>query len=220
MINEIYLGDCLELMKDIPDKSIDMVLTDIPYVEVNRNSNGLRNLDKGKADIIDFNLDELVNELCRITKGSIYIYCGTEQVSNIRKLLIQNKMSIRLIIWEKSNPSPMNGDKIWLSGIECCVYGKFPKATFNLHCKNTVLRYPCGRSKIHPTQKPLKMFEDLILASSNEGDTILDPFIGSGTTAIACINTNRNFIGVEKDEHYFNLANERLKNTIQKDGVK
>ena len=55
------------------------------------------------------------------------------------------------------------------------------------------------------------MFEDLILASSNEGDTILDPFIGSGTTAIACINTNRNFIGIEKDEHYFNIANERIK---------
>ena len=73
MINKIHLGDCLEVMKDIPDKSIDMVLTDIPYGEVNRNSNGLRNLDKGKADIIDFNLDELVNELCRITKGSIYI---------------------------------------------------------------------------------------------------------------------------------------------------
>ena len=141
----------------------------------------------------------------------IYIYCGTEQVSNIRKLLVQNKLSTRLIIWEKSNPSPMNGDKIWLSGIECCVYGKFPKATFNLHCKNTVLRYPCGRSKIHPTQKPLKMFEDLILASSNEGDIILDPFIGSGTTALASINTRRNFIGIEKDEHYFNLANERIK---------
>ena len=78
---------------------------------------------------------------------AIYIYCGTEQVSNIRKLLVQNKMSTRLIILEKSNPSPMNGDKIWLSGIECCVYGKFPKATFNLHCKNTVLRYPCGRVK-------------------------------------------------------------------------
>ena len=220
MLNKIHLGDCLELMKDIPDKSIDMILTDIPYGKVSRTSNGLRNLDKGKADAIDFNLDEIIIGLCRVTKGSIYVFCAIKQVSSIRDLLIQNKMSTRLIIWEKSNPSPMNGDKIWLSGVECCVYGKFPKATFNLHCKNTVLKYPCGRSKIHPTQKPLKMFEDLILASSNEGDTILDPFIGSGTTAIACINTNRNFVGIEKDEHYFNLANERLKNTIQKDGVK
>ena len=73
MINKIHLGDCLELMKNISDKSVDMILTDIPYGEVNRNSNGLRNLDKGKADIIDFNLDKLVNELCRITKGNIYI---------------------------------------------------------------------------------------------------------------------------------------------------
>lgn len=205
-LNKIYNMDCLEGMKKIEDKSIDMILTDIPYGEVNRKSNGLRNLDKGKADIVTFSLDDLVKEFCRVVKGSIYIFCGTEQVSSIRKLLVDNKMSTRLIIWKKTNPSPMNGDKIWLSGIECCVFGKLPKATFNLHCKNTVIEYPCGRNKIHPTQKPVKMFEDLICASSNSGDIILDPFIGSGTTAIACMNTNRKFIGFEKDKKYFDTC--------------
>ena len=202
--------DCMKFLAERGSKSVDLVLTDIPYGEVNRKSNGLRNLDKGKADIVTFNLTELVDELCRVTKGSIYIFCGTEQVSEIRRRMVENKMSTRLCIWEKSNPSPMNGDKIWLSGIECCVYGKFPKATFNEHCKNTVFKFPCGRNKIHPTQKPIELFERFILASSNEGDIVLDPFMGSGTTGVACKNHNREFIGVEKDEKYFELAKERI----------
>lgn len=192
------------------DKSIDCVVTDIPYGEVNRKSNGLRNLDKGVADVVDFDLLYLVDELCRVTKGSIYMFCGKEQVSDITKQMIKNKMSTRLCIWEKTNPSPMNGDKIWLSGIECCVYGKFPKATFNEHCKNTVFRFPCGRNKLHPTQKPEALIERLVLASTNEGDLVLDPFMGSGTTGAVCKKNNRDFMGIEKDNNYFNIAKERI----------
>lgn len=206
---ELYNADCFDILKD-KYKIADLTLTDIPYGEVNRKSNGLRNLDKDKADIVTFDLIELVNMLCNVTKGSIYIFCGTEQVSDIRRTMVQNKMSTRLCIWEKTNPSPMNGDKIWLSGIECCVYGKFPKATFNEHCKNTVFRFPCGRNKLHPTQKPLELFEKLILVSSNEGDIVLDPFMGSGTTGVVCKNLNRNFIGIEKDTNYFNIAKNRI----------
>ena len=84
-VNKIYLWDCLELMKDIDDKSIDMILTDIPYGEVNRDSDGLRNLDKGVADIFDFSLQQMIESFSRITKGSIYVFCGIEQVSEIKK---------------------------------------------------------------------------------------------------------------------------------------
>ena len=213
MINLVN-ADCIEAMSKLSDKSIDLVVTDIPYGEVNRKSSGLRNLDKGKADIVTFNLSELVDELCRLTKGSIYIFCGTEQVSEIRKRMVENKMSTRLCIWEKTNPSPMNGDKIWLSGIECCVFGRFPKATFNEHCKNTVFRYPCGRNKIHPTQKPEELIERLVLASSNEGDLVLDPFSGSGTTAVVCKKNNRNFIGFELNKEYYDKAVERIETKV------
>ena len=208
----LYNDDCFNIFPKLTDKSIDLVVTDIPYGEVNRKSSGLRNLDKGKADIVTFNLSGLVDELCRLTKGSIYIYifCGTEQVSEIRKRMVENKMSTRLCIWEKTNPSPMNGDKIWLSGIECCVFGRFPKATFNEHCKNTVFRFPCGRNKLHPTQKPVELIETFILASSNKGDIVLDPFMGSGTTGVACINTNRNFVCIEKEEEYYEIAKNRI----------
>ena len=209
-INTIYNEDCLEGMKNMSNNSVTMTLTDIPYGVVSRKSNGLRNLDKCKADILTFDLNTFVDEVCRISSGSIYIFCGTEQVSAIRARMVHNKMSTRLCVWQKSNPSPMNGDKIWLSGIECCVYGKHPKATFNEHCKNTVWRFPCGRGKVHPTEKPLKLFEYLVSVSSNKDDIVFDPCIGSGTTAIACMNTQRNFIGFEMDKGYYDIACKRI----------
>ena len=199
-------GDCLELMKDIPNGSVNLVLTDIPYGVVNRESNGLRNLDKNKADIVTFDLKELTETLCDKTDGSIYMFCGTEQVSTIRATMIEKGLSTRLCIWEKTNPSPMNGQVIWLSGIECCVYGKKKNATFNEHCKNTVFRFPTVKGKLHPTQKPINLMKYLIEVSSNENDIVLDPFMGSGSTGVACLNTNRNFIGIELDKNYFEIA--------------
>ena len=88
--NKIYLGDCLELMKEIPDKSIDMILTDIPYNEANRKSNGLRNLDKDKADICEFSLSTFLLESNRICKGSFYIFCGFQQLSEIDSFFRNN----------------------------------------------------------------------------------------------------------------------------------
>lgn len=211
---DLYNNDCMKILPTLDNKSVDLVVTDIPYGKVNRKHGSLRKLDKGKADIITFDLDIFVSELARVTKGSIYIFCGTEQVSNIREILVQNKMSTRLCIWEKTNPSPMNGDKIWLSGIECCVFGRFPNATFNEHCKNTVFRYPCGRNKLHPTQKPLELIEKLVLASSNEGDTVLDPCMGSGTTGVACKKNNRKFIGIEMDREFYNIASHRIESDV------
>lgn len=206
----LYNGDCLELMNEIPNGSVDLALTDIPYGKVNRKSNGLRNLDKGKADIVTFDLKELTETLCDKTKGSIYMFCGTEQVSTIRAKMVEKGLSTRLCIWEKTNPSPMNGQVIWLSGIECCVYGKKKNATFNEHCKNTVFRFPTVKGKLHPTQKPIDLMKYLIEVSSNENDTVLDPFMGSGSTGVACVNTNRNFIGIELDKNYFDIAKCRI----------
>lgn len=219
---DLYNNDCMKILPTLGNKSVDLVVTDIPYNEVNRKHGSLRKLDKGKADIITFDLDMFVSELARVTKGSIYIFCGIEQVSDIRKTLVQNKMSTRLCIWEKTNPSPMNGDKIWLSGIECCVFGRFPNATFNEHCKNTVFRYPCGRNKLHPTQKPLELIEKLVLASSNEGDTVLDPCMGSGTTGVACKKNNRKFIGIEMDGEFYSIASRRIevrRSKLNKGGI-
>ena len=212
--NEIINADCMDILKQLPDKCIDLVLTDIPYGAVNREDNGLRKLDKGCADTESFCLSELLKQLVRLNKGSIYMFCGTEQISQIRKELVNADYSTRLLIWEKTNPSPMNGQTIWLSGIECCVYGKKSGAVFKEKCKNTVLRYPICKDKFkfHTTQKPLKMFEYLVNVSSNENDLILDCFSGSGTTAIACYKLKRRFICIEKNYDYWKASVERLEN--------
>jgi len=210
--NKIYQGDCLEVMKDIPDNSVDLVLTDIPYDGVNRESQGLRNLDKGDADIITFDLDEFLKETDRVCKGSGYIFCGWGQISKIIDYF--GKYSTRLCVWEKTNPSPMNGDFIWLSGVEFAVYFKKPNATFNEHCKSPVWKFQSGRNKEHPTEKPLKLFEYLVSVSSKENDLVLDACIGSGTTAKASKNLNRNFIGIEVSEKYCEIAEQRLRQEV------
>ena len=210
---KIINADCMDILKQLPDKCVDLVLTDFPYNEVNRSSNGLRNLDMGCVDELSIDLPVLLSEIIRLCNGSFYAFCGTEQVSQIRKQLVRSGFSTRLIIWEKTNPSPMNGQHIWLSGIECCVYGKLKGGVFNETCKNTVLRYPlCADAyRFHTTQKPLSMFEYLINVSSNENDLVLDCFSGSGTTAIACHRLKRRFICIEKDPEYWAKSCERLK---------
>lgn len=203
-------GDCLELMATIPDGSVDMVLCDLPYGEVNQKSNGLRLLDRGNADKCDIDLRALVKEFDRLCRGSIYAFCGTEQISQLVAHFKSHGMTTRVCVWEKTNPSPMNGTRLWLSGLEFCVFARKANATFNEHCKKALWQAPSGRSKIHPTEKPLKLMERLILASSNPLDVVLDCFLGSGTTGVACVNTGRNFIGVERDEKYFQIASERI----------
>ena len=210
---DLRCGDCIEIMKDIPNKSVDLILCDLPYGEVNRKSSGLRNLDKEDADVCNIDFTDLIKQYKRIlNKGTVYLFCGTKQISELVSLLQENGFSTRLGLWEKSNPSPMNGDKVWLSGAEFCVIGRLPKATFNRHCEKPIWKYPCGRNKLHPTQKPIELMEYLILSSTNEGDTVLDNCMGSGSTGVACLNTNRKFIGIELNDKHFEVAKNRIEN--------
>ncbi|MFC1714812.1 DNA-methyltransferase [Candidatus Poribacteria bacterium] len=213
-MDRVVNGDCLEVMKKIPDAVIDLLLSDIPYGVVNRSSGGLRNLDKGQADDITFDLHQFLRQIIRICKGSFYIFCSREQISRIYETFVRGRLPTRLGVWEKTNPSPMNGQHIWLSSIETCVFGKKSGATFNEHCKSPVWRYHCGKSSEHPTEKPVELFQCLIEASSNDGDVVLDPCLGSGTTAIACLRTNRRYIGIEIDEGYCRLAERRISQNI------
>lgn len=213
--NKVIWGDSLQVLKSIPSKSIPLILTDIPYGVVNRESSGIRTFDKEKADIVNFDLEELLSELSRISSGSIYIFCSTEQVSFLRGYLSDvSKMTTRLCIWEKTNPSPVNCQYIWMNGIETCVFARKSGATFNEHYKNSVWRFPSGRRTFHPTQKPLELFEYIIKTSSNEGDLVLDPFSGSGTTAIAALKTNRNFFCIELDQEFADLSIQRINSLV------
>ena len=212
---DLRLGDCLELMKNIPDGSVDLVLTDIPYGECNRNDNGLRNLNKENADIETFNLQEFLIEVYRVTKGTIVVFCGQHQFSEIKNFFQEkqdkNKGTVRQLVWRKTNPSPMNGQHIYLSGIENAVWFKKRGGVFNAHCKNTVFDYPCGRSKLHPTEKNHELLKELIFDNSNEGDIVFDPCMGSGSHGLVAVQSGRNFVGIELDEGYFNIAKKRIK---------
>lgn len=212
MINQVHNIDALKLLKSIKDKSIDLFLTDIPYEKVNKKSNGLRKLDKEKANTKTFELKDFLIQVDRVTKGSGYIFCGKEQVSTIFEFFDQKKYTTRLMIWEKTNPSPMNCQYSWMSGIETFVYFKKPNAVFNEHYKNSVLKFPNGQSKKHPTEKPLKLFKYLIEVSSNKGDLVCDPCVGSGTTAVAAKMLDRNFLVGDIDETYCKLTKKRLIN--------
>ena len=222
---KLYNGDCLEVMDKLIEEGVvvDCILTDIPYGEVNRaKESGLRKLKKGKADELTFDIETLLIKLEKICTGSFYIFCGIEQVSEIRKFFREKDILTRLCIWEKTNPSPINCQYHWMSSIECCIYAKKKKATFNEHYKSCVWRNPVGRSKIHPTEKPLKLFKYLIETSTNEGDLVLDCCMGSGTTGVACANTNRKFIGIELDNNYFDIASKRIEEAyfnVQNEGV-
>jgi site-specific DNA-methyltransferase (adenine-specific) len=167
-------------------------------------------LDKGAADVVTFSIPALVSELVRVCRGSFYIFCGTEQVSALRAIFVEAGITTRLGIWEKSNPSPMNGEKMWLSSVECCVFARLPKATFTERCKSSAWRCAIQHGKLHPTQKPLPLMVRLINASTNPGDTVLDNCMGSGTTGVACVNTGRSFVGIEMDPTYFAIAQRRI----------
>ena len=209
LINKIICGDCMFHMAQFPANYIDLVLTDIPYGTVNKAAGvigGVRNLHKGDADNVTFELEPFLYEINRICRGSIYIFCSTEQVSFIRQYFVDMKLSTRHCIWEKTDPSPMLGQYMWTSGFENCIYAKNKNATFNEYCKPGIWKCHSGKSDLHPTQKPIKLFKRLVAASSNPGDIVFDPCIGSGTTGAAALRLGRRFIGIDISPEYCNLA--------------
>lgn len=209
---ELLNCDCMEYMEKVKDNYFDFTLTDIPYNVVNRDSNGLQHFNKENADVLLFDLNKFLNEVYRVTKGSICIFCSKEQFSMIFSFFAEKQGTTRPIIWEKSNPSPMNGQYIYLSGVEFAVwFKKRGYKTFNAHCKNTVFKYPNGKRDIHPTQKNIDLFKELILDNTNENDIVFDACAGGFTTGIACKELNRNCIGIEIDKNFFEKAKKRLR---------
>ena len=204
----------MDYMKTMSDDCVHLTLTDIPYGVVNRDSNGLRNLNKEEADVMTFDLQDFLSEVYRVTSGTIIIFCSKEQISEIYKFFDEKQKkklgTVRHLVWEKTNPSPMNGQYIYLSGIENAVWFKKKGATFNAHCNNLVFRYACGRSKLHPTEKNHDLLKELILDNSNEGDIVFDPCAGSGSHLLVAKENNRQWLGVELNREYFNIASERV----------
>lgn len=238
MENILLKGDCIELMKDIPDKSIDMICTDLPY-----------NLTKNKWDIL-IPFDLLWEQYERIIKDNGAIILFGQGIFSAKLILSNEKLYRYTIIWEKTTPTGfLNANRMPLRSHENIeiFYKNLPtyhpqksknhprKISSSLHKRNSTKttnygehgltsydsteRFPKSiwtfstdkqKSKLSATQKPVKLIEELIKTYSNEGDLILDSTAGSGTTAIGCINTNRRYILMEKDDIEFEKMYNRI----------
>lgn len=238
-------GDCLELLKSIPDSSLDMVLCDPPY-----------GTTQCKWDSI-IPLEEMWKEIKRVMKhsGAVVLF-GSQPFTSL--LITSNLKQFKYNwVWEKShaanfmvakykplikhedvlvfcfgkiktyNPQMVTGKPVMKRIGEPeserkkdSIYGSKPKVLSNVlsdqYYPSSVQKFSSGAmsKRIHPTQKPVALMEYLIKTYTKEDEIVLDFTMGSGTTGVACINTNRRFIGMEKDEGYFKVAEERIKQAI------
>jgi len=213
-------------MKLIPDCSIDLVVTDPPY-KMNHSTGGCTSIGfkekwqgniKAGNTVMNFNTDikfsEWLPEIYRVLKPDSHTYIFTND-KNISELLIETKKAgfklSNLLVWHKNNCTPnryymKNGEFILF------LYKGKAKPINDMSSKTIVeIKNINGKNKLHATEKPIDLLEIYIKNSSNEGDIILDPFMGSGSTAVACINTGRNYLGFEIDEEYYNVINQRIK---------
>ena len=253
---KLMQGDCLELMKNISDKSVDMILCDLPYGILNK---GNKNAQWDKI----IPLSQLWSEYIRISKDNAAILLFASGMFTADLMESNRKMWKYNLIWKKGNiPTGfLNAKKQPLRITEeiCVFYNKQPsynpQFTVGEKCHTrgnagngtgkqgrngcygkfkstevilTNLKYPLNLidipkehpQKFHPTQKPVALLEYLIKTYTNEGDVVLDNCMGSGSTGVACVNTNRNFIGIELDEEYFEIAKSRIEQALQNNQIK
>ena len=171
----------------------------------------------------NFSLDLLDTFICEYYKklkkgGTLIIFFDIWKITPLHQMLSSHKFKqIRYIEWIKTNPQPLNSNLNYLSNCrEIALLGvKGSKPTFHSSYDKGIYEFPIqgGKERFHPTQKPLSLFEELIKKHSNEGDIVLDTFAGSGTTAVACKKTNREFKGCEVSESYYQKALQRIRNT-------
>lgn len=222
-------GNCFDLLKEIQSNSVELVLIDPPY-EVSRDTNFAKGEIKG-TDVDRFRvsmnfgdwdnnftgLDEVIKECYRILKKSGTLICFYDlwKITTLKEYFDNAKFKqIRFIEWLKTNPVPLNSKLNYLTNSrEIAVCGvKGGKPTFHSEYDNGIYNHPICHEKdrFHPTQKPLLLIEELIKKHSNENDTVVDCFMGSGTTGVAVKRLNRNFIGIELNNEYFEKAKDRI----------
>lgn len=226
---DLRQGDCLELMKDIPDESIDLIVTDPPYKFENQGGGFYAKNKSTKRVYLDnlknincceFNPYEFLNILKpKLKKFYGYFFCNKTLIEDYIKFARDNKYNFDVLVMAKSNPIPSFNNH-HLSDLEYIILIREKGTYFSKHKEIDDFRkyYLTSCKKgLHPAEKPVELLERFIKVSSKENDIVLDPFMGSGSTGVACINTNRNFIGIELDEKYFNIAKERINSTVRKD---
>ena len=263
-LNKITCGDSYKLIKELPDKSVDAIYTDIPYLY---NQGGSGNSDLGERtakkrlelmgasdkylnnnttrkealriakntakkhldfisieDGIDYAiLDDFVRVMKKI---NCFIWCSKLQIFDIMKYFlgggIEREIYFEMLTWNKTNPTPTTNNS-WLPDIEYCLYFREKGVSYNngYELKSKWFISPANKSDKdlfnHPTIKPLELVKRHLLHTTQPNDIVLDCFMGSGTTAVACQETNRQFIGFEIEPKWVKVANDRL-NKIDQSG--
>lgn len=230
--NNIYLGDSYELIKEIPDKSIDLIVIDPPYqidgkpkskeaLENTKNeiTKGINKLNQELMDnhICDGIKEEIFEEFMRVMKvPNIYIWCNRKQIPMYLNYFVNKlHLNFEILVWNKPNVMPLYNHQ-YLNDVEYCLYFRGANVC-NPKCYDdarTVFKNPTNKidkfAFHHPTCKPVNIIEKLIKNSSKENDLVLDCFLGSGTTAVACKNLNRDYIGIEINPKWYKIALDRL----------
>ena len=241
---ELHNGNCLELMKNIPDKSIDMILCDLPYgtsacswdtiIPFEKIWEQYNRIVKDRSAIVLFGTQPFTSKLI-CSNLDMFKYCWTWDKCKVGGFTSAKLKPLKLFedicVFSKGktancNPNNMNYypqglikvDKISRSSNDTSPTGyarpsqtKFYKQEFTNYPKQ-LIKFPLDKGRVHPTQKPVELLEYLIKTYTQEREVVLDNCMGSGSTGVACVNTNRSFIGIELDKNYFNIAKERIEN--------
>lgn len=259
---KIVLGDAYELIKRIPPKSVDLVVTDPPYLfsasggggafgtgNRKRDENAIavhsaeqdyihasytdkerKRIDRAKVrsrnEVAFLSngfqssiLDELIR---RLRKINIYVWCSRLQILPLLSYFDEKRCNTEILTWHKNNALPACNN-CYVSDTEYCIFARERGVRLYGSAGTKHKYYVSGTDQEdkslygHPTVKPLPIIKNLIINSSREGDLVLDPFLGSGTTAVACAETGRRFVGFEIEKKYYDIAADRLNGIAKKD---
>ncbi len=222
ILNSILNMDCMEGLEQVPDNFVDLIVMDPPYELETQGGGAFGNANReyhGQLSPISKGItNDVLDVLCRKMKAvNIYIWCNKAQLRQYIDYFDDRGCSFDILTWHKTNPTPTCNNK-YLSDTEYCIfardkgvklYGSYEtKRKFYVTASNTEDKKMYG----HPTVKPLDIIRNLIINSSKEEEVVMDPFMGSGTTAVACKLTGRHYIGFEIDPEYYKVACNRVNN--------
>ena len=231
----LYNDDAYKKIAELKENHVivDHIITDPPYnISKDNNfatlSNPRTGVDFGQWDHGKFDLYSWIPEYASILNknGSMIIFCSYRYISYIIDALENDKAKMivkDILVWQKTNPMPRNINRRYVQDMEFAIWAvkKNAKWTFNKPDDKPYLRAMFNSSVVsgkerlgHPTQKSLKLMSEIISIHTNPGDTILDPFMGTGTTGAAALMSNRNFIGIEYDNDFYKIAYKRLNNLV------
>lgn len=222
----LWCGDCLDLMNKIPDESIDLIVTDPPYKTITGGDSNGKNSVRPKGMLSgnrklfkhqnDAPPEQWIPELYRVLKNWSHCYIFTNSLNMRTMLNVANSVGFKLhniLVWEKNNCTP---SQFYMKNCEYVLFLRKGKAKWinNIGLSKTVHQFNnIIGNKQHPTEKPVELIQFYIENSTIAGDTVLDPFMGAGSCGVACKNTGRNFVGIELDAGYFNIAKQRIEET-------